>query len=129
MTKKKYLGIWMDHSTAHCMDCTEDKIETTIVESAFTRQLRKETLGKSESIMHNKEQHLQHDYYLELKEKVRNYDAVVLFGPSNAKDELFNMLREDHLFSTIKIAVKDTDYMTKSEEYSFVEDFFKKLLI
>lgn len=129
MTKKKYLGIWMDHSTAHCMDCTEDTIESTIVESAFTRQLRKETLGKSESIMHHKEQQLQHDYYMELAEIVRNYDAVVLFGPSNAKDELFNILKADHLFSEIKIAVKDADYMTKNEEYAFVEDFFKKLLI
>jgi stalled ribosome rescue protein Dom34 len=119
----------MDHSSAHCLDLKDESIETKIIESEFTREVRKETLGKSESIMHHKENQMHHDYYKTIGESLRNYDAVVLFGPSNAKDELFNMLKEDHGFSSTRIEVKDSDYMSKNEEHAFVKDYFKKLLV
>lgn len=55
----QYLGIWMDHSVAHLMEYTRDSMEAETVESTFTHQDREETLNRSESVMHNKEQQKQ----------------------------------------------------------------------
>jgi hypothetical protein len=103
MKTEKDLGIWMDHQNAHIMEFTIDPIETQTIESKFTHEEKEQTLGRSENLMHNKEQHEQADYYRELGEVIRNYDDVLLFGPTDAKIELLNTLRKDHRFANIKI--------------------------
>ncbi len=122
----KNLGIWMDHANAHVMEFTTDPIETTIITSGFTHEAKEQTLGKSENVMHNKEQHQQSEYYKKLIETIKNYDDVVLFGPTNAKVELLNVLRANHNFEKIKIEVKQTDKMTENQEHAFVRDHFSQ---
>ncbi len=126
MTTKKNLGIWMDHSSAHLMEFTPDPIETNIIESKFTHQEKEHSLGKSEHRMHNKEQHQQSEYYKKLGETIINYDAVILFGPTDTKVELFNILRADHRFAKIKIEIKQTDKMTENQQHAFVREYFSK---
>jgi nitrogenase subunit NifH len=124
MTVPKRLGIFMDHSTAHLMEFTVDPIETTTIESAFTHQVKEDSLAKSEHLMHNKEQHQQAAFYKKLGEEIKHYDDVVLFGPTQAKVELFNILKADHHFSKISISVKQTNKMTDGEQHHFVKDYF-----
>lgn len=125
----QYLGIWMDNSTAHLMEYTRDSMETETVESTFTHQDREETLNRSESVMHNKEQQKQRLYYKELAEIIKKYDEVILFGPTNAKVELLNTLKEDHHFDKIKIAVEDADKMSENQQHAFVRGYFSNLFI
>jgi hypothetical protein len=122
----QFLGIWMDHSTAHLMEYTRDSMQTETVESTLTHQDREETLNRSESVMHNKEQQKQRLYYKELGEIIKKYDEVVLFGPTDAKAELFNILKEDHLFDQINIGVEDADKMTENQQHAFVRGYFSK---
>ncbi len=124
MKIEKRLGIWMDHATAHLMEFTVDPIETTTIDSTFTHQEKEDSLGKSEQLMHNKEQHEEASYYKKLGEIIRNYREVVLFGPTNAKVELFNSLRTDHRFANIKIDLQQADKMTENQQHAFVKDFF-----
>ena len=124
MTTAKDLGIWMDHQTAHLMEFTADPIETKTIDSKFTHEEKEQTLGKSENLMHNKEQHEQADYYRELGEIIRNYDEVVLFGPTDAKVELYNILKDDHLFAKIKFEVIQADKMTENQQHAFVRKHF-----
>jgi len=126
MTTTKKLGIWMDHSSAHLMEFTTDPIETKTFESKFTHQEKEESLGKSENLMHNKEQHEQSEYYKKLGETIKNYDEVILFGPTDAKVELFNVLKGDHRFAKIKIEIKQTDKMTENQEHAFVREHFSR---
>ena len=126
MTKAKYLGIWMDHSVAHLMEYTHDPIETKTIASKFTHQSKENALGKSENLMHNKEQHQQAEYYKNLGEVIKNYDEVILFGPTAAKVELLNLLRADHNFSKIKIEIKQADKMTENQQHAFVIEHFTK---
>ena len=126
MTTAKDLGIWMDHQTAHLMEFTADPIETKTIDSKFTHEEKEQTLGKSENLMHNKEQHEQADYYRELGEIIRNYDDVVLFGPTDAKVELYNTLKDDHLFAKIKIEVIQADKMTENQQHAFVRKHFSR---
>jgi hypothetical protein len=126
MVTVKSLGIWMDHSSAHLMEFTTLPIETKIISSEFTHVEKEQSLGRSENLMHNKEQHEQADYYKKLGETIKNYDEVILFGPTQAKVELLNLLRADHRFEKIKIEIKQTDKMSEKQEHAFVRDHFSK---
>ena len=121
----KHLGIWMDHSIAFLMDLTNDTIVQNSVVSEFTHQEKENSLKKNEIFMHNKEQHQQSSFYKTLSETIRNYQEVILFGPTDAKNELFNLLKADHLFENIKIEVKDSDKMTENQMHAFVREYFK----
>ena len=125
MTNEKKLGIWMDHSNAHLMEYA-DPIVTRIVTSDSTHEEKEKTLQKSESMMHNKEQQQESEYYKELGETIKNYDEVLLFGPTNAKTELSNILEDNLSFSKIKIEIKQADKMTENQEHAFVRDYFSK---
>lgn len=124
MTKVKYLGIWMDHSIAYLLNLSETP--TATIKSKFTHEEKKHSLKKGENKMHTIEQHQQAEYYNELSEVIINYGEVVLFGPTNAKDELMNILRENHHFDHIKIAVKPADKMTDNQQIEFVKAYFSK---
>ena len=124
METSKKLGIWMDHASAHLTAITDEPIQTTIIESKFTHEAKENSLSKSENLMHNKEQHRQSEYYKKLGEAIRQYEDVILFGPTDAKSELLNVLRGDHLFAKIKIEIKQADKMTEKQQHAFVRDHF-----
>ncbi len=126
MEVAQYLGIWMDHSSAHLMEFTADPIETKTVESKFTHPVKEQSLRKSERLMHNKEQHQQAEYYKKLGEIIEGYRRVLLFGPTEAKVELFNTLRADQRFAKIKIEVEQADKMTENQQHAFVREHFSK---
>lgn len=126
MTTAKDLGIWMDHSTAHLMEFTTDPIQTKTINSKFTHDEKEHSFSKNENLMHNKEQHQQSEYYKKLGEAIRHYKEVILFGPTDAKVELFNVLRADHRFEKIKIEIKPADKMTENQQHAFVREHFSK---
>ena len=122
----KYLGICMDNSSAHIIELGQETTATKVIDSKFTHEEREQSLSKGENRMHNKEQQFQAEYYKELGEIIKNYEEVILFGPTNAKVELMNILKEDQHFDKIKIYVKSTDRMTDNQQVAFVKDFFLK---
>ncbi len=126
MTTKRNLGIWMDHATAHVMEFT-DSIKTIVIHSKFTHEEKEKSLHKGENLMHNKEQGQQSDFYKKLAETIRDYDEVVLFGPTDAKLELLNLLKADHTFAKIEIVVKSSEKMTENQEHAFVRNYFSQL--
>lgn len=114
----------MDHATAHLM-AMDDTIVTEIITSHFTQQQKSASLEKNENLMHNKEQHQQSSFYKKLADAISKYDEVVLFGPTSAKSELFNILQEDHHFAKIRIEVKSSDNLTENQQHAFVKDYFQ----
>jgi len=125
MTKAKKLGIWMDHASAHVMEYN-DHIITNIILSDATHADKEKNLQKGESMMHNKEQQQQGEYYKSLGEAIKNCDDVLLFGPTDAKVELLNILKADISFSKIKIEIKQTDKMTGNQEQAYVKKYFSQ---
>jgi hypothetical protein len=126
MTTPKNLGIWMDHANAHLMELTADPMETKVIASKFTRLEKGNSEDRSEHIMHNKQQHQQSEYYKELGNIIKDFEEVLLFGPTDAKTELFNILKADHHFDKIKIETKQADKMTENQQQAFVRDHFSK---
>ena len=126
MSTVKNLGIWMDHASAHLIEFTTEPLLTKTIESEFTHGAKEKSMEKSENLMHNKEQHQQSEYYAKLGEVIKNYDEVILFGPTSAKIELFNTLKKDRHFANIKIEVKPADKMTENQEHAFVREHFSQ---
>jgi hypothetical protein len=126
MTTAKYLGIWMDHSSARLIEFSKDSMETKVIESKFTQEAKESSLERSEHMMHNKEQHQRSEYYKKLGEVIKDYEEVLLFGPTDAKLELFNALLADHRFAKIKIETKNADKMTDNQQHALVKEYFSK---
>ncbi len=125
MTTTKKLGIWMDHASAHLMEYNDD-IKTDVIVSESTHAEKEKTLQKGESMMHNKNQQQLAEYYKSIGEAVKNYDDVLIFGPTNARVELLNILKADMHFDKIKIETMPADKMTENQEHAFVRDYFSK---
>jgi len=125
MNALKQLGIWMDHSIANIIELKNDTVVTNTLEltPAFPEQI--ENLGLDESLMNNKEQNQLSDFFHNLSKVIKEYNEVLLFGPTSAKTELFNMLKEDIHFDEIKIDVLPADNMTDNQQEAFVKKFFK----
>ena len=124
MKSTKQLGIWMDHSNAHLMELSNDSIVTNKLESpaAFPEQIQ--NLRMDESLMQNREQNQNKDFFKNLCGVIKDYDEVLLFGPTDAKTELFNILKENRQFEKIKIEVKAADKMTENQKQDFVKEYF-----
>ncbi|WP_432410129.1 hypothetical protein [Rasiella sp. SM2506] len=124
MKTQKNLGIWLDHSTANMIDLNSKKLSHSIA-SKFTFNIKEEALNRSESLMHNKRQQMLEAYYKKISDKILKYDRVLLFGPTNAKTELHNYLKEDLHFKDIKIDIEATDKMTENQQNAFVKLHFE----
>src|SRR5690349_9456309 len=99
MKNERKLGIWMDHSNAHVIEFTTNSVEKKGTETKNTFDGDKDShVSHSENQQHNREQHQQAEFYKKLSETIRNYDEVLLFGPTDAKKELYNKLKADHNF-------------------------------
>lgn len=124
MKDTKQLGIWMDHSIAFIMELTNDTIVRSIIISEFTKDEKEVSLSKGENFMNSKKQHLQSNFFKKLSEVIRNYSEVLLFGPTDAKAELVNILKDNHLFDNITFVVKQSDKMTENQMNAFVKEHF-----
>lgn len=124
MSIEKKLAIWMDHASAHIIDYPLDASQKNTVTSVFTPEEKKESLEKSEHIMHNKEKREHAEYYKELSNIILLYDKVLLFGPTHAKSELLNFLKADHKFDKIDIKVRAAEKMTDHEVRAYVKEYF-----
>jgi sigma54-dependent transcription regulator len=129
MTKATLIGIWMDHSEAHLMEYSNEDMVTNIIKSRFTQEVKEESISKGESGMNTKEKQLKNEYYKELAKILRNYEGVLLFGPTTAKTELVNILKEDHHFDKLKIDVQSSFKMTENQQHAYVKEYFSKQYI
>jgi len=125
MESTKNIGVWMDHSTANFINLDKEKNKFTI-QSNFTFNDKEAALKKSESLMHNKENQQHETFYKEIGHEILKYNHILIFGPTQAKTELFNYLKEDLRFKDIQIDVKSADKMTENEKYAFVWTHFEK---
>ena len=124
MNNIRKLGIWMDHSNAYLMELSNDIVVQRVV-SELTNNETEFNFYKGEKLIHKKEQHLQLSYYKKIGDIIKKYQDVVLFGPTDAKNELLNQIKTDHLFEDIKIEVRNSDKMTEDQMQNFVRDYFK----
>lgn len=120
----KKLGIWLDHQQAHMMEYTPIQSDTEM--SSITNLHLNDEAGvnQNENVVHKKEQRDQAGFYKKLADKIVVFDEVILFGPTDAKLELLNILKEDHHFDKIKIETLQADKMSENQQMAFVKAHF-----
>jgi stalled ribosome rescue protein Dom34 len=123
----KSIGIYMDHASAHIIPSTGDPAETTLIESAFTASDKTLTFEHGEKAMHHSQQRDLSAYYKKIGEVIKQYEQVVLFGPTDAKKELLNLLKKDHHFDQISIRFEHTDKLTENQQLALVREHFKTI--
>lgn len=128
MEVKKRIGVWMDHATARLMEYTSDDFKVDTIKSDMEGLDNQDALQHSESLLHHKENQSLKSYYKLIIEKIKDYDEIVLFGPTTAKTELFNLIREDHKYDHLKIETKPAEKMSYEEQHQFIKEYFSKLL-
>lgn len=116
----------MDHSTAHIIELKKKSTTSYKIES-LSLQGEKQNFGEDESLKHNTEQDQLAEFFKRLGAVIMGYPEVILFGPTHAKTELFNFLKEDSHFNNIKIDVETTDNLTENQMHAFVKDHFEKV--
>ena len=126
MKTTKKLGIWMDHSMAHLMEFTSMHFEIETIESKPSNQEKIKNLAISENSNSIREKKQLFDYYKKIGEAIKNYKRVILFGPTDAKIELFDLLSEDTRFLKIKFEIKDTHKMDQNQQHNFVKKYFSR---
>jgi polynucleotide 5'-kinase involved in rRNA processing len=116
----------MDHSFANLIEFTTEPMKSTKIESSFTHEVKGDTFEKSEKLMHNKEQGEMAKYYNKLEKEIEKYTEVFLFGPTDAKKELFALLKTNHSLDDIKIELAGADKMTENQQFAFVRNHFSE---
>lgn len=124
MKRVKKLGVWMDHSIAYLMEFTNNPFEIKTIESELTEDNSQLILSKKSEALINMDQHTLYAYYNKIGEAIKNYKQIVLFGPTDAKIELFDVLSEDHRFVKIKVEIKETDKMSVNQQHDFINKYF-----
>jgi stalled ribosome rescue protein Dom34 len=114
----------MDYSKAHLMEILPGDMKTQTIESAFTHEAKAETRDKGEKHMHNKEDGDHLKYFKKIQIEIEKFDDVLIFGPTEAKVELYDLLKENHKCEGIRIEIQTSDKMTENQLHAYVRNHF-----
>ena len=128
MKATRKVGIWLDHTTARLIEYNTEELKSTTIKSDLQGLDNQDSLQHSESLLHHKENQKLKAFYKDIIAIVENYDEILLFGPTTAKTELFNLIRKEHKYDHLKIENKSAQKMTPPDEHAFVVNHFKTVL-
>ena len=118
----------MDYTNAHIMEYAVDNYHIDTLSSNLEKADKQEAFTHGENLLHHKEQQANQAYYKALIEIIKKYDDVLLFGPSNAKTELYNRIKTLPHLNTIKIATQAAEKMSDKQMHAFVTQYFQTVL-
>jgi len=124
METSKKIAVYMDHFTANIIEYAISAEAIKTITSEFNHFEKEKILQKGESHLHNKEQDFQEKFYLKLRNELLGFNKVLLFGSTNAKTELLNILQADNKFSNVEFTLKNTDKLSENQQIAFVNDCF-----
>jgi hypothetical protein len=124
MDLKKSLGIWMDYSNAQIIDVQNITDTLVCIKSEFSEAIKHAALQKSEKGMHEKEDKMKKEYFNEIINIIKNFEHVLLFGPTKAKQELKNIVLNEPKYADIKMEVFTTEDMTDNQKIAYVRKHF-----
>tara|TARA_R110002073_G_scaffold13377_2_gene57132 strand:- start:1316 stop:1723 length:408 start_codon:yes stop_codon:yes gene_type:complete len=132
----KKTGIWLDKDKALIVTLENDK-ETLNTVMSYVEHYRphggsgtrfkggpQDVVQDSKYLDREKQQLKQ--YYKSLASKIKDTDALVIFGPADTNEKFSKELHKNHKPLSTKIkGVKKADSMTENQVKAWVRDFFK----
>ena len=131
---KTRAGLWIDHRRAVVVLISDEKAETKIIQSNVEKQpgrvagVRSTTRHETQQVQADDSRerefthHLQR-YYDQVIALVHHADAILIFGPGEAKGELRKRLEHDKPSGRV-LAVETNDKMTDQEIAAKVRERF-----
>lgn len=131
----KNLGIWLDKKTARLISLENEKeVMDTVVSEVEDFHIQggsgtKFKGGPQDVVQDSKylerEKHQLKSYFKEIASKMKDANAIVIFGPAQTKVKLRKELQENYKDLNAKVkAVKTADNMTDNQVKALVRDFF-----
>lgn len=134
---KRKVGLWIDHKKATIVAIKNDEATIKVIASNVERRVRLSGGSRtataygpqdvaSERKRDEKYKHHLGAYYNEVIQAIGDADAILIFGPGEAKGELKKAIEETkHLQSRI-VGVGSADKMTRRQIAAKVRDHFAK---
>jgi hypothetical protein len=131
---KRKVGLWIDHRKAIIVSATEEGEEIVLVTSQAEKQLRRSgdspLKGSYESLQVPQDDSRQRAltghlniYYDDVIANIRGAEAILIFGPGEAKGELKKRLERDNLDGRI-VGIETVDNMTEPQIVAKVRQHF-----
>ena len=128
------MGLWIDHRKAVVVALTDNGEEVELISSHVEKQLRRSgdsplkgsyeprQVPADDSRQRAFAGHL-NTYYDTVIARIRTADALLIFGPGEAKDELNKRLVEQQLGDRI-VAIETVDKLTANQIKAKVRHYF-----
>jgi len=131
----KKLGIWLDKKKARIISLENEKeVMDTVLSEVEDFNIKggsgtKFKGGPQDVVQDSKylerEKHQLKSYFKEIASKIKDANAIVIFGPAQTKEKLRKELQENYKDLNAKVkAVKTADSMTDNQVKALVRDFF-----
>ena len=130
----KQTGIWLDLNGADIIDLIDGVVTTaTIAANVEHFHLKGGSRSKtpwgpmektSESKLLNRKKQQLNRYYEEICQSLQDSDAVLLFGPAEAKIGLQKHIQSKNNLKDKPLQVQTADSMTLNQKIALVKDFF-----
>lgn len=133
---RKTVGLWIDHRKAIIVAITDGGEEIALILSKVERQLRRsgdsplkgpyeaQKVPADDSRQRTLTGHL-NIYYEAVIASIRDAEAILIFGPGEAKGELKARLERDHLAGCI-VGVETVDKMSTRQVAARVRQHFAR---
>jgi hypothetical protein len=133
---KTTVGLWIDHRKAIIVAVTDKGEETGLIISKAEKQLRRSgdspltgpydplQVPAADSRQRRLTGHL-NIYYDAVIASIRDAEAILIFGPGDAKDELTKRLKRNNLGGRI-VGLETVDKMTDRQIAAKVRKYFQK---
>jgi hypothetical protein len=130
----KKIAVWMDYSQAKLITFENEVAKTEDIDSQVETHVRVEGEGSqvssfgagnftnNENRNNNRHKNEVANYFKVLSGKLHTYDEILLFGPTNAKDQFKNILINDKAFAKKSIILKVTDKLTENQVVAFARE-------
>ncbi|MDD3323264.1 MAG: hypothetical protein PHS59_17660 [Paludibacter sp.] len=124
MKKNKQLSIWMDYSNALLMELYNHKIISRRIAVKPPEKNKIKVDTPEVTILTKEQKNKQLKYFKEISDIVINYQEVLLFGPTEAKNDLLALLKEDYHYKNIIFELMNTNKMKEAKIHDFVIEHF-----
>ena len=128
MKTLKKVGIWVDNTIARVMEFSDENFKVITINSGSQSIDNLSSSKFSDSEFYNREKKEMKPFFKKLINIIKDFDEIVLFGSTNAKTELYNLIREEHKFDHLNIDTRQTDKLSFEDQNRFTKTYFSRLL-
>lgn len=121
---KTTVGLWIDHQKALLVFLDGKEVETRVIKSQDETHHRQSGVSQpADDIRHRELTGHLNRYYDEVVSCIHEAEAILIFGPGEAKGELKKRLEKNHLDGHI-VGVETADKMTEPQVVAKVREHF-----